>query len=184
MEVVNFTQMKDGTREEYQFLDKLYWHSTSEVPQRLLQLLRDHGAGVEGYQIDRLTHARQSATRAYNDGRDDEYVVACLFHDIGDYYAPTNHSAFAAAVLRPYISRSMYDIILHHGLFQSYYYAHHFDQDRNMRDMHRDKPFYQDTIDFCEHYDQNCFDPKFATKPLEFFVPAVERIMQKPQDFK
>ena len=36
-----------------------------------------------GFQVDRLTHSLQTATRAYRDGRDDEYVVCALLHDMG-----------------------------------------------------------------------------------------------------
>ena len=34
-----------------------------------------------------------------------ELVVCALLHDIGELYTPSNHGDFAAALLRPYISR-------------------------------------------------------------------------------
>ena len=40
-----------------------------------------------GYAVDRLTHSLQTATRAERDGRDEEYVVCALLHDIGDTLA-------------------------------------------------------------------------------------------------
>ena len=52
-------------------------------------------------------------------------VVATLLHDIGDDLAPMNHSQYAASILRPYVSEKTYWIIKHHGLFQTYYSAHH-----------------------------------------------------------
>ena len=32
-------------------------------------------------------------------------IVAALLHDIGDELAPLNHSEYAAAVLKPYVSK-------------------------------------------------------------------------------
>ena len=36
----------------------------------------------------------QSATRAFRDGRSEEYVVAALVHDVGDILAPHTHAEF------------------------------------------------------------------------------------------
>ena len=107
-------------------------------------------------------------------------VVAALLHDIGDMIAPYNHSELAAAVLRPYVSERTYWIVLHHGLFQSYYYAHHTGGDRNARDAYRDHPWYQDTVEFCHRWDQSSFDPEYESLPLEFFVPIVQRVFDRP----
>ena len=64
---------------------------------------------LEGYKITRLEHSLQTATRAYNDKADEEMVVAALLHDIGDELAPLNHSEYAAAVLKPYITKNSLD---------------------------------------------------------------------------
>jgi predicted HD phosphohydrolase len=57
-----------------------------------MQLLeRDHG----GFPVSRLEHSLQTATRAEEDGRDEEYVLCALLHDIGDTLAPYNHPAIA-----------------------------------------------------------------------------------------
>ena len=58
-------------------------------------------------------------------------VVAKLLHDIGHDLAPMNHSQYAASILRPYVSEKNYWIIQHHGLFQTYYSAHHLGGGRN-----------------------------------------------------
>ena len=120
-----------------------------------------------------------SATRAHEDGADEELVVAALLHDIGDIIAPDNHSAVAAAVLQPYVSERTHWVVLHHGLFQGYYYFHHFDRDQNARDRYRGNPYYQDCVDFCAKYDQNSFDPAYQSKPLEFFEPMVRRLFAR-----
>ena len=49
------------------------------------------------YQITRLEHSLQTATRAAKDGADEQMIVAALFHDIGDGLATYNHSQFAAS---------------------------------------------------------------------------------------
>lgn len=180
---VSFTRMEDGTREEYALLSELESHTIRTLPERLMEALGQLDGSLEGYRVSRLEHSLQSATRAYEAGEDEEMVVAALLHDIGDVLAPASHSEMAAAILRPYVSERVHWIIRHHGLFQSYYYAHHYDQDRFARDRHKDHPWYQDCVDFCANYDQNCFDPDFPSKPLAFFRPMVERVMSNPRDY-
>ena len=38
------------------------------------------------FPVDRLEHLLQTATRAERAGRDDEYVLCALLHDIGDSF--------------------------------------------------------------------------------------------------
>jgi predicted HD phosphohydrolase len=61
-----------------------------------------------------------------------------------------------------------------------YYYSHHFGEDRNIRERFKDSPWYQDAIDFCHNYDQNCFDPDYDSESLEFFEPMMRRVMSNP----
>ena len=70
-------------------------------------------------------------------------------------------------------------IVLHHGLFQTYYSAHHLGGDRNARDKFKDHKYYQDTIDFCEKYDQCSFDPDYKSMTLDDFKPLVKKIFAK-----
>jgi len=180
MEEVSFLEMKDGTREEYEFLVPLYDdHHKQALTGEVLDMLQKLGGPKLGYKIDRLQHSLQSATRAERAGEDEEYVVCALLHDIGDTIAPDNHSQLAAAILKPFINEKHLWIILHHGVFQGYYYFHHFDKDPDARDQFKDSPHYQACADFCEIYDQNCFDPDYDTLPLEHFVPMVERLFAK-----
>ena len=182
METVSFVHMSDGTAEEYNFLSGLEQEYIRELPDRLLKSLEALENSLGGYRVSRLEHSLQSATHAYNAGESEEMVVAALLHDIGDELAPASHSEMAAAILRPYVSEKTYWIIKHHGLFQTYYYNHHFGRDRNVRDQFKDHEWYQDCVDFCENYDQNCFDPDFESKPLSFFRPMVERVFAEPQE--
>jgi predicted HD phosphohydrolase len=178
-EMVTFTTMAQGTKEDYELLERLEADFARGTADRVLAMLKDLSGSLSGYQVDRLGHSLQAATRAWRDGADEEMVVAALLHDIGDMIAPHNHSELAAAVLRPYVSERTYWIVLHHGLFQSYYYAHHAGGDRNARDAYSDHPWYQDTVDFCHRWDQSSFDPQYGSLPLEFFEPMVRRIFDR-----
>ena len=175
MDRVAFTRMEDGTREEYEFLAAREREEHADLVDRLFDMLRQMDSDA-GYQISRYEHSLQSATRAYRDGRDEEYVVCCLFHDIGDMLAPFNHSQLAAAVLRPYVSEKNHWIIRQHGVFQGYYYFHHFGGDREARQAFAGHEWYDDCVEFCAKYDQNCFDPDYENLPLEFFEPMVRRV--------
>ncbi len=181
MDKVSFTAMCDGTREEYEFLDACEEHYKAGLVDRLLEALAKLEHSVSGYQVSRLEHSLQSATRAQRDGRDEEYVVAALLHDIGDALAPYSHSELAGAILRPFVSEPVYWMIKHHGLFQMYYYAHHQGGDRNSRDRFRDHPHYAATVEFCECYDQNCFDPDYDSLPLEAFKPLLMKVFREPK---
>ena len=87
----------------------------------------------------------------------------------------------AAAILRPYVSEKLYWIIKHHGVFQMYYFAHHCGGDRHTRDLFKDHQWYDDAVEFCHHYDQNCFDPNYDSEPLSFFEPMLRRVMTEPR---
>ena len=134
---------------------------------------------LEGYKITRLEHSLQTATRALNDKASDEMVVAALLHDIGDELAPLNHSEYAAAVLKPYVSEKTRWIVEKHGEFQMYYYAHHLGGNRNQREKYKGHKYYQDTLDFCEKWDQKSFDPNFKSLTLKSFEPLIKKIFSR-----
>ena len=179
MKKVNFTEMKNGSKEDYELLEMYEKNFERKTADRLLKYLASQTTTLEGYQITRLEHSLQAATRAYKNGESEEMVVATLLHDIGDDLAPMNHSQYAASIIRPYVSEKTYWIILHHGLFQTYYSAHHLGGDRNARDKFKDHRYYQDTVDFCEKYDQSSFDPNYKSMSLEEFEPMVKKIFDR-----
>jgi hypothetical protein len=101
MDKVKFTAMKDGDREDYEFLTEHEIDYASKTAERLLGAMVELDESLSGYQVTRLGHSLQSATRAWRDGADIDWVVSALLHDIGDIYAPYNHDEYAAAILRP-----------------------------------------------------------------------------------
>ena len=179
MKKVSFTEMKKGTKKDYLFLDKHEKDFANKTADRILKFMSNLTETLEGYQVSRLEHSLQSATRAYKNGESEEMVVAALLHDIGDELAPMNHSEYAASILKPYVSEKTHWIVEKHGEFQMFYYAHHLGGNKNKREKYKGHKYYQDTINFCENYDQNSFDPNYKSLPLEFFRPIVKRIFSR-----
>ena len=134
MEKVKFKQMKNGTKEDYLLLEKNEKKFIEETPSRILKYMSGLTSTLEGYQVSRLEHSLQSATRALQNKAKDEMIVATLLHDIGDELAFHNHSEFAATVLTPYVSEKTRWIVEKHGIFQLYYYTHHLGHNKDERE--------------------------------------------------
>lgn len=181
--VVNFTRMEDGTVEEFEYLDQLEEGFNEGLPGRLLEMLEGLKDSFSGYRITRYEHCLQSATRAYRNNEDEDYVVAALLHDIGDELAPHTHGEMVAAILKPFVSEKAAWIVKHHGAFQQYYMAHQPEEQKNARDHFIDSPYYDDCVYFCKNYDQNCFDPDYDYLPAEFFEPMVYRVFKRTPSF-
>ena len=180
MPKVNFTAMKDGTREDYEILAKLEKPFLALTADRILTELRQSGeTTLEGYQITRLEHALQSGTRAMRDGADIDWIVGALLHDIGDGLAPQNHDRMSAEVIRPFVRWDVAWTVEHHGIFQMLYYAHHYNWDRNARDRFRDHPVFKNCEQFCERWDQSSFDPEYPMEPLDTFEPMVKEVFNR-----
>ncbi len=179
MKNVNFTQMKDGTREEYEFLTRHEVAHTKGTADRLLRALVDLDEGLSGYKITRLGHSLQSATRAHRDGADIDWVVSALLHDIGDLYAPYNHDEYAASILRPFMREQCSWCVQSHGDFQMIYYGHHVGANPNKRDRFAGHIYFDDCAAFCERWDQSSFDPDYDTLDLEFFRPLVREVFAR-----
>jgi len=172
---VRFTAMENGTQADY---DLVFAHDAANIARqsdRVLDWLRQMD-GDSPYQISRLEHCLQTATRAENDGADDETIACALLHDIGDILAPTNHSQAAAALLAPYVSEKNHWIVGHHGLFQGYYWFEFAGIDPNARERFKDHEYYDACVDFCARWDQVSFDPSYPTQPLEHFEPLVRAL--------
>ncbi len=180
MRTVSFRQMKDGTKAEYLLLNELERQYIRRLPDRILDALRALDDGLAGYQVTRLEHSLQTATRAEADGADEDMIAGALIHDLGDALAPENHSNYAAEIIRPYVRAEVTWVVEHHGLFQKVYYAHHLGEDPDLRAAYRGHPFYESCVRFCERWDQAAFDPEYPTRPLEHFEPLVRRIFSRP----
>lgn len=181
MKTVKFTSMEEGDAEDYAYLDELEDRYKEGLSGRLIEALAKLDGSLSGYQVSRLEHVLQAATKAHRAGESDEWVAAALLHDIGDELAPYSHSEMAAAILRPFVSDEIYWVVKHHGLFQMYYYAHHCGGDQHARDQFKNHQFYGSAVKFCHEYDQNCFDPEYCSESLDFFQPLLARVFAKPK---
>lgn len=172
-----FHQMKHGTKEDWRIIGRHHATLCAGLADRALTHLRLLDGDYGGFAVDRLTHSLQTATLAMRDGRDEEYIVAALLHDVGDTLAPNNHPEIGAAILKPYVSERIHWIVKHHGIFQGYYFWDHIGMDPNTREKFRDHAWFDDCAEFCESYDQAAFEPAGETVALEEFEPMVRRIL-------
>ncbi|MDJ0630611.1 MAG: peptidase [Rhodobacter sp.] len=183
MEHVKFTQMADGDAEDYAFLAEHETDYAAGTADRLLKALVELDDSLSGYQITRLGHSLQSATRAERDGADIDWIVSVLLHDIGDIYAPYNHDEYAAAILRPFVREQCAWVVEKHGDFQLVYFGKHVGADPEKRQTYAGHPYYDDCVDFCARWDQSSFDPAYDTLPIEHFAPMVRTVFaRKPYD--
>lgn len=180
MSVVSFTRMDEGTRQDYALLHKLEQDYIQSLPDRLLSALQALDNSLAGYQVSRLHHSLQTATRAEADGADDEMIVAALIHDLGDDLAPENHSQLAAAIIRPYVRAEVTWTLEMHGVFQMKYYADKLGLNPDERERWRDHQWFDSCERFCRDWDQMAFDPDYPTKPLAHFEPLLREIFARP----
>ncbi|MFP6663661.1 MAG: HD domain-containing protein [Deltaproteobacteria bacterium] len=171
-----FHRMDESTPEDWMAIATSHIEFTGGTTKRVLKHLALLDGDYGGFAVDRLTHSLQTATMAMRDGRDEEYVVCALLHDIGDTLAPTNHPSIAAGLLKPWVSPENHWIVEHHGIFQGYYFWHHLGGDRDEREHFRDHEWFDACAEFCDLYDQRAFDPKAETLPLSEFEPLVHRV--------
>lgn len=173
-----FTSFQTSTREDWQIIKTGFASYSSGLADRVLAHFRllkgEHG----GFPVDRMDHSLQTATLAARDGRDEEYVVCALLHDIGDTLGA--FSEIAAAILSPFVSEKNLWMIRHHAIFQGRHYFHHVGLDRDMREQFRASPFFDYTAEFCDLYDSPAFDPAATPVQLAEFEPMVRRVFSRP----
>ena len=172
---------EDATREDYKLIGRHSLEFFAGLPDRVLSHLELLGATRAAMRSRASRTACRRPRARERDGRDEEYVVCALLHDIGDTLASANHSELAATILQPFVSEQNHWIVKHHGVFQGYYFFHHLGLDRNARERFRGHPLFGECAEFCARYDQNSFDPGYETLPLEHFVPIVRKVFAAPK---
>ena len=177
-----FTRMEHSTKEDWSLIVPEAMKMAKSLPDRVLAHLQLLDGDYGGFPVDRLTHSLQTATLAMKDGRDEEYIVCALLHDIGDTLGSFNHPDIAAAILKPFVSDANLWMVQNHGVFQGWNFFHHIGMDRNMRDMFKASPHYERTAEFVERFDNPAFDPVGETLPLATFEPMVRRLMATPRN--
>lgn len=175
-----FHAMTEGTPEDWQIIAAELAAFGGGLPDRILANMRLLGDDHGGFVVDRLTHCLQTAARAEKAGRDDDYVLCALIHDIGDTLGPYNHADVGAAILKPFVPPHLHWMVEHHGIFQGYYFFHHIGLDRDMREKFRGHENFDLTAEFCQDFDQPAFDPAYPTPSLEHYEPLIRAKMQYP----
>jgi predicted HD phosphohydrolase len=179
MDQVKFTAMKDGDKEDYDFLTEHEVEYAKGTADRLLKALVTLDESLSGYQVTRLEHSLQAATRALRGGADMDWVVSALLHDVGDIFAPYNHDEYAAAILKPFVREQCTWVVEKHGDFQMLYYGEHVGADPMTREVYKGHPYFDDCVQFCEAWDQSSFDPDYESLPLEHFAPMVHEVFAR-----
>jgi predicted HD phosphohydrolase len=175
---MHFRRMDEGTDADFALLARVHRENVAALPDLLMGMLT-RLKGDEAYPVDRCEHSLQTATRSLRDGRDEEYVVCALLHDVGESLGPFNHGEVAAAILGPFVSEGNAWMLAHHPVFQAYFFGQHLGIDPNERDAYRGSPHFDRTAEFCALYDEVSFDPGYASEPMSTFEPMVRRVLHK-----
>jgi predicted HD phosphohydrolase len=176
-----FRTMTEGTRDEWQLIGGELQRFARQLPERLIAHLELLRGDFCGFPVDRLEHCLQTATRAYQAGRDEEYVACALLHDVGDTLGSYNHADLAAVIVKPFVSEENHWMVEHHAIFQGYYFFHFIGLDRDLREKFRGHPHFERTEEFCRVFDQVAFDPNFKSMPLDAFAPLLWKVFSEPR---
>jgi predicted HD phosphohydrolase len=168
--------MDVSTREQWMHIAEVTVAAQPRVAEHLLNMVRGLSAITDGFSIDQMAHALQTATRAERAGADEEVIVASLLHDVGKLISVPNHPKIAAEILKPYVRHDVYCMVAYHQDFQGRWYYEHLGMDPNLREQHRGQPWYELTEQFADEWDQKAFDPDFQPENLEHFEPMVRRV--------
>ena len=154
-------------------------HYVATAGEAVLKLLKSQKDDPKhGWQVNNYQHSLQCATRALRQGEDEEFVVCALLHDVGQELDPFSHDKIAAQILKPFVSEINHWVIENHQVFQLRFRINSkFDLDAC--EKYRGHPGFEKALYFCEHYDQNCFDPEYDHLPIERFEPMVRRMFSR-----
>jgi predicted HD phosphohydrolase len=177
-----FTRMENSTQADWGLIVPEAMQMAKTLPDRVMEHLKLLDGDYGGFPVDRYSHCLMTATLALRAGRDEEYVVCALLHDIGDTLGSFNHPDIAAAILKPFASEGNLWMVQNHGIFQGYNFFHHIGMDRNMRDMFKGHEHYDKTAEFVELFDNPAFDPKCPMEPITTFAPMLRRLMATPKN--
>lgn len=178
---MTFRRMDRGTNEDWTSVVQATSVWQSRMPRRIKALLLQLREQSNGSEINQLEHGLQAATRALRSGASEELVIAALCHDMGTAISVENHPAIAAEILKPYVSRDVYEIVRTHQDFQRQHYHAQFGRDAGARRRYANKSWYETACRFSDEWDQTSFDPSYDHLPLEYFEPIIDRIFGRPR---
>ncbi len=168
--------------EDVSIIGKALIERQAGMPQIIKSLLHQLQEQVDGFPVDQLQHALQTATRAEHGGASEEIIVASLCHDIGKVISDANHGAISAEILKPYVSHETYEIVRTHQDFQGRYIYAFMGKDPEVRQQYAGESWYELACKFSDAWDQTSFDPGYGALPLEHFEPMIDRIFARPRE--
>jgi predicted HD phosphohydrolase len=181
MGMQRITRMDQATTEQWDQAERVALAVDRRLPDRMLQLLKMLDGMDDGFAIDQLGHALQTATRAERAGADEELIVAALMHDVGKMCGDEYHDAVSAEMLHGYVREDVYRVVRHHQDFTARYIAPIFGGDPERRSRWRSEAWFGVAETFVDEWDQLSFDPKYATESLAHFEPMIRDVFS-PSD--
>jgi predicted HD phosphohydrolase len=175
-----FTRMDESTAEQWAVIGAETMKHQPRVADEVLSMLTRLEGITDGFATNQLVHSLQTATLAEQADADPEMIVASLCHDIGKVISVFGHPDIAAAILRPYVRDDVYQVIRVHQDFQGRHYYQHFGGDTNLRERHRDQPWFDLAAQFADEWDQVAFDPDAHYESLDHFAPMVREVFARP----
>jgi len=172
----SFPSMDVSTREQWMTIVEETISAQPRVARQILDMVKGLGGITDGFSVDQMQHALQTATRAERAGASEEVIVASLLHDVGKLISVPNHPKIAAEILRPYVSDDTYCMVAYHQDFQGKYYYEYLGMDPDLRKNHEGTSYYELTRQFADEWDQKAFDPNYESESLEHFEPMVCRV--------
>jgi predicted HD phosphohydrolase len=171
--------MDVSTREQWMEIVERTIEAQPRVARQILDMVRGLSAIGDGFSVDQMQHALQTATRAERDGADEQVIVASLLHDVGKLISVPNHPKIAAEILKSYVRYDVDCMVSYHQDFQGRYYYEHLGMDPNLREQHSGQPWYELAERFADHWDQKAFDPQYQVETLEHFEPMVVNVFSQ-----
>lgn len=176
-----FTRMDSASAEDWAALRSAVGRWQGALSGRIEAMLLRLAEQRDGMAIDQLQHSLQTATRARRAGASDELIVGALCHDLGTAISCDNHAAIAAEILRPFVSREVYEIVRTHQEFNQAYYQEGFGKNVVARQRYAREPWFRAAERFSDEWDRASFDPAYETLSLDDFVPLLNEIFAKPR---
>lgn len=179
MQVITLKTLCKSEKEFFDEVEKASYEYASSVGERIMLSLEQLANAKLDEKMSRLDHCLQTATRAWYDGADLDWVVSALVHNIGHVHAPFDNDEHASLVLRPFVREQCSWTLKTHMEFERHHYAAHIGQDPDERERYRGTIYFDDAVQFCERWNNLSVDPSYPSLPLEFFRPLVENVFSR-----
>ena len=153
-------RLDDATAAQWAAADDAAVSFDLAAPDRIMALLGLLDGVYDGFAVDQLVHACQTATRAERAGADEELVAAALLHDVGMLAGHDSHDRIAAELLRPHVRRDVYEAVRHHQDFASRYSSPAFGSDPDLRNRWRDQTWFAIAEQLIDEWDVLSFNPE------------------------